>query len=43
MEKTSTNGETELAAFISEIRERFKHAGKPKQGFFRTLLSKLFG
>jgi hypothetical protein len=33
---------TELADFIKEVRENFLSAGKPKHGWLRTLLSKLF-
>jgi hypothetical protein len=41
MEKV--NGQTELAEFVKEIRERFKTAGKPRDGFFRRLLKQLLG
>jgi hypothetical protein len=34
--------QTELACFIQQVRENFLSAGKPKSGWFRTLLSKLF-
>jgi hypothetical protein len=33
---------SELAVFIKEVRENFLSAGKPKSGWLRTLLSKLF-
>jgi hypothetical protein len=45
MEKTATKAQTQsqLNDFIKEIGERFKYAGKPKPGFLRTLLKKIFG
>lgn len=44
MEKTAQmeQGASELANFMKEVRENFAKAGKPKAGWLRTLLSKLF-
>jgi len=42
MEKVQQN-ETELDAFMKEMRASFSSAGKPKNGWLRTLLKKIFG
>lgn len=42
MEKVQ-EGQSELAVFIKEVRENFAAAGKPKSGWFSTLLKKIFG
>ncbi len=34
--------QTELAEFIKAVRENFQSAGKPKDGWLRSLLRKLF-
>ncbi len=34
--------QTELAEFIKAVRENFQSAGKPKGGWLRSLLRKLF-
>jgi hypothetical protein len=33
---------TQLSKFIEEVRENFQSAGKPKSGWLRNLLKKLF-
>jgi len=42
MEKVQQN-ETELDVFMKEMRASFATAGKPKAGWLRTLLKKIFG
>jgi hypothetical protein len=42
MEKAANAGQSELAVFMKEVRENFAAAGKPKAGWFLTLLKKLF-
>ncbi len=34
--------QSQLADFIKEVRENFQAAGKAKEGWFRSLLKKLF-
>lgn len=34
--------QSELAEFMKEVRENFLSAGKAKEGWFRSLLKKLF-
>lgn len=45
MEKTASTpaNQSELTEFIKQVRENFQAAGKKKEGFFRTLLKKIFG
>jgi len=42
MEKVQQN-ETELDVFMKEMRASFAAASKPKAGWLRTLLKKIFG
>jgi len=44
MEKAANveQSQTELAVFLKQVRENFAAAGKPKAGWLRTLLAKLF-
>jgi hypothetical protein len=41
--KEVQQNETELAVFLKEMRASFASAGKPKDGWLRTLLKKIFG
>ncbi len=34
--------QSELADFLKQVRENFQSAGKAKEGWFRSLLKKLF-
>ncbi len=38
----SVQNQSELAEFIKTVRENFQAAGKPKEGWLRSLLRKLF-
>jgi hypothetical protein len=44
MEKELGKAQTqsELAEFIKSVRENFQSAGKPKEGWLRSLLKKIF-
>lgn len=41
--ENAQQGQTELAVFLKQVRENFEAAGKPKAGWLRNVLKKIFG
>ncbi|HOP40544.1 MAG TPA: hypothetical protein PLI53_05835 [Geobacteraceae bacterium] len=41
--ENAQQGQTELAEFLKQVKENFQAAGKPKSGWLRNVLKKIFG